>query len=255
MKLTENGGWPKLIASDMNHSLSRVIYVTVACTLSYLCLISYRTHELLGALRVQDLNRIKEATRLDLPFMFLSYIVIVSLALCFFGPVVVSYSRNVIAGRIYLNLRVAFLGLLTGLGASLIVSPLPTGGPHNGIGTAAIQIAEVIDHGNSTLLILFVDLALILLVAGCTEVLFRGILFRALTEHATLLASLIASCLVCYMVWPIYNPLAGILFGIASAVLFYRTRAIVSSIVANMVFTLIAPSCSVIFHNLAGGVH
>jgi membrane protease YdiL (CAAX protease family) len=254
VKLAEKDEGPKLISGDLNRSLSKVIYVTVACTLSYLCLISYGTHLLFKALGGEDLDRIKEATRLSLPFLYLSYIATVSLALLCFRSIVVSYFWAFIKSQRYLKFRIAFLGLLTGLGASLIASPLPTGGPHGGIGTAAVQIADIIDHGNSTLLMLLVNLALVLLIAVCTEVLFRGILFRALTEHATLPASLIASCLVCYMVWPIYNPLAGVLLGVASAVLFFRTRAIVSSVVANIVFTLAAPSCSVLFHSLVGGV-
>lgn len=240
----------KGIKSDCGHPLSRLIYVTSACILSYLEVLSYGTHLILKAEGGKTLHGVTAAARADLLFLFVSYIVVMSVAIIFLRPRVIRCSWVRMRGLSYRSVRLAFIGLLGGIAASLIASPLPAFGIYKGVEAAAIQITEFVDYGHSAMLVLPIALALAFVVALCTEVLFRGIIFRSLTDHASMLAAAIASCLLCSLVWPVYNPVAGIILGMISALLFHRTRRIAPSIIANITFMLLGLSFSIVFHRL-----
>ncbi len=240
----------KEIWNDVGRPLSRVIYVTSAYILSYLSVISYGTHLLLKVEGAKTLNGAIAAAQADLPFIFVSYIVVTAVAIICLRPSLGSYSWVHMSSPSRRGVRLAFVGLLGGLTASLIASPLPVLGTHKGVEAAAVQIAEVVDYGHSAMLVLPIALVLAFVVALCTEVLFRGIIFRSLTGHAATLAAAIASCLLCSLVWPIYNPVAGIILGMVSALLFFKTKRIAPSVVANLSFVLVGPVCSVVFHRL-----
>lgn len=81
------------------------------------------------------------------------------------------------------------------------------------------------------------------------ELFFGGILFRSLAEYASVPASIIASCLLGAYLWPVGSPFAGVIFGAVSAILFYKSRFLLASIVAATVFLCAGPLCSQVFHH------
>jgi membrane protease YdiL (CAAX protease family) len=71
-----------------------------------------------------------------------------------------------------------------------------------------------------------------------TEILFRGVFLARLLEITTIGTALILSSLLFAWTWQVFNPAAAIVFSVGSGILFYRTRSILSCVVANFAFTL-----------------
>lgn len=229
-------------------SLTKAIYVTAACSLSYLYLNNYIMHLFVGATGAPQANHLQ--VHLDLPILFLSYIVIFFIGILAFRPTTSLLSWGIESDKPRTLLDLSILGIATGLVASIIASPLPLSSMSNGVVATATQIAEILHCGDSIVFTIVVTFIIVLLVAASTELMFRGIVFRSLEERASLPSAVIASCLLCSIVWPVYNVAAGILFGALSALLFYRTRRILSSIIANISFSLTSHSLSVLFHKV-----
>jgi membrane protease YdiL (CAAX protease family) len=72
-----------------------------------------------------------------------------------------------------------------------------------------------------------------------TECLYRGVVFQGLSKGATLPAAVVTSSFVFAATWPVYNPIVGILLGIASAVLFNRSKSILPGLLTNLLVTIL----------------
>ncbi len=81
-------------------------------------------------------------------------------------------------------------------------------------------------------------LLIILALAISSEVLFRGVVFRTFERCASVPAAVIASCFLFAVACPVFGYPAAIILGVVAAVLFYRTRNLLASIIANALFTL-----------------
>lgn len=97
-------------------------------------------------------------------------------------------------------------------------------------------------------IILFVVLFAILLPTG-SEVVFRGIIFKAFLESSSVVPAVLVSAFAFALVWPIYNLITGLLLGIATALLYHRFRNVFPAIVANAVLT-IACAATLIYQRL-----
>ncbi len=97
-------------------------------------------------------------------------------------------------------------------------------------------------------IILVVVLFAILLPVS-TEIVFRGIIFKALLESSSVVPAVLLSALAFALVWPIYNSIIGLLLGIATALLYERFRNVFTAIVANAVLT-IACAATLIYQRL-----
>jgi len=138
-------------------------------------------------------------------------------------------------------------GVVGGLLVSLLSAPLP-------ITHQYTQIADVADYlsgSNSAYLFVPIFTLLIVAVSICTELFFRGIVLRTLTEYTNLLPSIIASCLLSAYLWSFNRPsITAVILGAVTGILFYKTRFLLSSIATTAVFLCIGPLCSAIFHRL-----
>jgi membrane protease YdiL (CAAX protease family) len=86
-------------------------------------------------------------------------------------------------------------------------------------------------------IILFVILFAILLPIS-SEIVFRGIIFKTLSESSSVVPAVLLSAFVFALVWPIYDSIVGFLLGIATALLYHRFRNVFPAIVANAVLTI-----------------
>jgi membrane protease YdiL (CAAX protease family) len=118
------------------------------------------------------------------------------------------------------------LGLLTGVAVAIFA----------GLGRNpdwSFQYALLSDPlsavGITTVLLLVLGLP----VAG--EAFFRGVVFRALSEHTTTPAAIVGSSVIFVCLWPLYSPAIRLIFAVLMAGLYYRTRSLAAPIVAGVV--------------------
>lgn len=124
-------------------------------------------------------------------------------------------------------------GVIGGASALALASPVFWLG-HKQLGPITLLVADAM-----SLVGLLELLLVILALAISSEVVFRGVVFRTLALHASVPAAVVASCFLFVMVCPVFTSYpAAIILGVVAAVLFYRTRNLLASIVANVLFTL-----------------
>jgi ABC-type polysaccharide/polyol phosphate export permease len=76
---------------------------------------------------------------------------------------------------------------------------------------------------------------------------------RTLANYSNLSSSVIASSLLSGYLWSFDRPaVTVVILGAVSGTLFFKTRSLIPSILAGIVFLSAAPLCSEIFHRLAG---
>jgi membrane protease YdiL (CAAX protease family) len=97
-------------------------------------------------------------------------------------------------------------------------------------------------------IILFLVLYVVLLPA-CSEIVYRGIIFKAFLESSSVVPAVLLSACAFALVWPIYNSMIGLLLGAATAVLYYHFRSVLPAIVANAVLT-IACTATLVYRRL-----
>ena len=78
---------------------------------------------------------------------------------------------------------------------------------------------------------------LIIVLAVCSEVVCRGVVFRTLANYATTPAAILGSALVFASIYPVLSFAVAMILGSVCALLYYRTRNLLAPIVANAVFT------------------
>lgn len=71
-----------------------------------------------------------------------------------------------------------------------------------------------------------------------SEIVHRGIIFKAFLESSSLASAVLLNAVVFALVWPVHNWIIGSLLGVVTAMLYYRFRDVSSPIVANAVLTL-----------------
>ena len=81
------------------------------------------------------------------------------------------------------------------------------------------------------------------------EVIYRGIVFRTLSDYASVPAAVFGSCLLFAYVCPVLSFPAAIILGAVSAILYYTTRNLAASIIANATFTF-AGGALTLYHAL-----
>jgi len=82
-----------------------------------------------------------------------------------------------------------------------------------------------------------------------SEIVFRGIVFRTFAEYASIPAAVLGSCLLFLFICPVLGVLSAIILSVSSAILFYKTRNLIASVTANLIFTL-AGSGLTVYHSL-----
>lgn len=97
--------------------------------------------------------------------------------------------------------------------------------------------------------IILVLLLFAILLPTISEVVFRGIIFKAFLESSSVVPAVLLSAFVFALVWPVYNPIVGLMLGIATTLLYHRFRNVFPAIVANAVLT-IACAATLVYQRL-----
>lgn len=135
------------------------------------------------------------------------------------------------------------LGLLVGIVMSLTALPFWMYGD-NRASFIAFYVSHLPSLGSILVLaLLFVALPL------CSEVFFRGVLFRALTQRWNAISGLVVSSIMFALFWPVFGIGISIAVGFLSGIVFYRTRSIIPSAVGSFIVTL-AGALFVVIHSL-----
>lgn len=77
----------------------------------------------------------------------------------------------------------------------------------------------------------------VILLPASVEIVYRGIVFKSFLNSSSLVPAVIVSGFTFAVAWPVFNPLIGLLLGVATALLYNRFRNVLPAIVANAVFT------------------
>src|SRR2546428_10956296 len=209
-------------------SLSKLIYTLSAAMLVYQFSLLYGTNFLLDLVRKHAVDKWTKASQYGFPaimLLFLLAMVAVVLAYRPRRPLIAWPSADGKGGR--RPIKNIGLGVLGGLVASALAAPLVLPGETRA-GFLARAIVDVYGMSPGNVL-MFLLLAVALPVAS--EMVFRGIVFRTLTAYASVPAAVIGSSLLFAYFWPVLNWFAGIILGMVSGILYYRTRSLTASII------------------------
>jgi membrane protease YdiL (CAAX protease family) len=88
-----------------------------------------------------------------------------------------------------------------------------------------------------------------ILLPTCSEIVFRGIVFKAFLKSSSVVPAVLLSAFAFALVWPIYNSIIGLLLGFATALLYHRFRNVLPAIIANAVLT-IACAATLVYRRL-----
>jgi membrane protease YdiL (CAAX protease family) len=137
-------------------------------------------------------------------------------------------------------------GLLGGMAAFALASPI-----FWLVGSRTEFIPSLIANALSPLRVLELVFFVIVL-AVSSEVVYRGVVFRTLTDYANTPAAVLGSCMLFAIICPVLSFPSAIILGVASAILYYRTRSLLASITANAIFTVGGGALS-LYHGLMHG--
>lgn len=130
------------------------------------------------------------------------------------------------------------VGLLGGIAALALASPVFWFAPFIIPRPESIPSADIetlISRAFSPLCVLELIFFVIALALG-SEVLFRGIVLRTLEGCASRWAAILGSTLLFAAIYPVVDPPAAIILGVASAMLYKRTRNLLAPSTANAIF-------------------
>ncbi len=103
------------------------------------------------------------------------------------------------------------------------------------------------DFYHPEIILVLVLLAILLPISS--EIVYRGIIFKAFLESSSVVPAVLLSAFAFALVWPIYNSIIGFLLGLATALLYHRFRNVLPAIVANAVLT-IACAATLVYRRL-----
>jgi membrane protease YdiL (CAAX protease family) len=125
-------------------------------------------------------------------------------------------------------------GLLGGAIALVLASPIFW----FGLGHARLESIQVLIGSAFSPLALFDLLFFIFALAVSSEIVFRGIVLRTTARYASVPAAALASCLLFAYIFPVLGFVPAIILGVTSSILYYKTRTLLASILANALFTV-----------------
>ena len=140
-------------------------------------------------------------------------------------------------------LRAIGIGLIGGICAFGVATPFLWFGARR-VDFIRSLIAQALSPKGVLVLVFFV----VALALG-SELLYRGVLFRTLATYVSLPAAILGSCMVFAFTNPLFGLPEGIIIGAACAVVYYRTRHLLTAITANAVFMVSAGGLT-LYHSL-----
>ena len=167
-------------------------------------------------------------------FFFLQLLLI----LFFFHPLGLIFDFKAVRGPNRSVFKNVCLGLFAGLTALLATLPSFIGN-HEPSGIVMF-LADHLSIGSALGLVLL----LVFLLPFAEAIFFNGILLRQLMESISVVSALIVSTLVLMLSWPAFNSwpafhlIAGVTLGLATGIVFCRTKSVLACAVANASFTV-----------------
>jgi len=217
-------------------SLSKLIYTMCGVTIAYNLSVRYGVQFLFQSRSNYSVGRWTAAVSYGYPGLILLFSLAMVAAVLPYRPIkslfVWSPTPEKKDGSVVRNV---IFGLVGGLVASAVPIPAMFHADRN-----AGFVAEVISRTTSPDGIAIIMLLLLLIALPIsTEMVFRGIVFRTLAEHASVPSAVVGSCLLFAYFSPVFNPIVGAILGVVCAILHYRTRSLVPPIIANGIMTLV----------------
>jgi membrane protease YdiL (CAAX protease family) len=105
-------------------------------------------------------------------------------------------------------------------------------------GVKFYTLADLVPFPSSHLEAFFAIFILFIVIPIASELVFRGILFRQLIGSTGVVAASAVSALLYAYVWPFPAIVASALLGIATSIVYYRSRSILTAILTNVAFTV-----------------
>ncbi len=218
--------------------LTKLIYTTSLAGLVYECLLQWGNWFLLTPRMRHSLRTWEKVGNYGYPALTLLFLLAMVAVVLAYRPGRLLFAWPPADGKVgHRPIKSIGLGAIGGLVVSALAAPLVLPGETRA-GFLANAIVDVYGMSPGNVL-MFLLLAVGLPVTS--EMVFRGIVLRTLAEYASPPAATIASSLLFAYFWPVQSWAVGIILGIVSAVLYYRTRTLTAPIVANAVLTV----CSV----------
>ena len=125
-------------------------------------------------------------------------------------------------------------GVAVGLAAFIVAVPFLLGE------TSLTGMTTEIHYCHTCVSVIVSGCVLVIGLPIVVEVVFRRIVLETIRPLASLGASIVVSCGLSIFLWPTFPWLIASIFGVASCLLYERTRSIVPSIVANMTLSALA---------------
>ena len=228
---------PKL-ESGSRVTLTRVVYAALfliaTSGLFYALSTEYSIH-LVSTKRFRLAETVEEYFALGQSLFFFAQLLII---LFFFRPV--TQISDSLAGR--RSDRSVFRNILLGVlaGVTALVATLPSFIGHRGSSGLVMFLVDHLSIGAS----LGCVLLLVVLLPFAQAIFFNGILLRQLLESISVGSALIVSTLVLMLSWPALNSwpafylIASAALGLATGIVFWRTKSVLACAIANASFTV-----------------
>jgi membrane protease YdiL (CAAX protease family) len=240
---------PGLKSGSAQLPFKRVVIVSLCSLCIYEVTARYLSSILLSNLRVTDPAQWARVAYNSLPAQLLLFIVIVMASISLFLPIKPlllwrSKTKPVPAGFP----KTLGFGIIAAAIALAAAVPLALARQSGGIISTSLQVSSILAPRHPLLFLLPIGVLLVSLCAASLEIFIRGIVFRGIAVHSNLFLAIVTNCLVSYFLWPLSNPVCGVVIALASALLFYRTRSLWPSIIACTLFLLAVGPLSLLFH-------
>ena len=229
--------------------LSRVAFVSILSLCIYEIAIRYVASILRGSLRVDNPGRWSKIVYLSLPAQLLFFIAIAIVSISLFSPIKSLFnwqskgSPNDISTPKVIGLGV--VGAAVALTITLLIS---TSRQLGGILSISLQVSSIVAPSYSMLFFIPIAAFLVGACAVSLEVFIRGVIFRGIATHLNVPVAVAISCLASYLLWPLSNPISGVVISLVSSLLYYWTRTLWPSIVACVSFLTALGPASLLFH-------
>lgn len=229
--------------------LARVLLAGCATVCIYGLATSYTASVLNGDLREVAPQKWTKIAQYSLPAQALLLILIAATSIAFFRPIASLFhweQRTEIRRRISIW-KIVGLGVGGAISALILSMPLKSS-IGTGIGSMALHLGNIVAPNIELFLVVPIAVILTFAFALSIELLIRGIIMRGLAAHFGLPISIVISCFVSYIYWPLACPLWGMVIAVISSLLYYRSRTLWPSIIACAIFIIAVGPLSIFIH-------
>jgi membrane protease YdiL (CAAX protease family) len=216
-------------------ALSKLIYVISVAIVAYGISLHVANGRFLELLRRHDLGGAIAAGRYSLPATFLIFLLIMVAVILAYRPVgqIFTWSPSARKSADTRATNIGY-GIAGGLACFAVTVPIMwlRGGARAGfVSSTIVGIYGVSEVGALMLVLLAVALPI------ASEMVFRGVVLRTLSEYVSIPAAIVASAVLFAYCWPVLDWYESIIPGMICGLLYHRTRTLTASIIANAILS------------------